>query len=122
MGRGVEIPLMEKAVRSDSSDGSAPPSEAAPLSRMIASEMNDCIRQQVDKLPQKYRTVMILSSLVELKNREIADILEISLETVKIRLHRGRAMLKEILENECRFYHQSGSGTLACDRKLPDHS
>jgi RNA polymerase sigma-70 factor (ECF subfamily) len=118
--RRVEIPIMEKARCSDSSDEPAPPSEAGPLSRMISSEMNECIRQQVDKLPHKYRTVMILSSLDELKNREIADILEISLEAVKMRLHRGRAMLKEILEKECRFYHQSDSGALACDRKLPD--
>ena len=121
-GRSVEIPLMEKAGCSASSDESAPPSGDGPLSRIITSEMNDCIRQQVDKLPQKYRTVLILSSLDELKSREIADILEISIEAVKMRLHRGRAMLKEILENECRFYYQTDSGALACDRKLPDRS
>jgi RNA polymerase sigma-70 factor, ECF subfamily len=120
--RSIEIPLMEQAGCSDSSDAPAQKSESGPLSQMITSEMNDCIRQQVDKLPQKYRTVMILSSLDELNNREIADILEISLEAVKMRLHRSRAILKEILEKECRFYYQSGSGALACDRKLPDRS
>ena len=31
-------------------------------------------------------------------------------------------MLKEILENECRFYYQSESGALACDRKPPDRT
>jgi len=41
---------------------------------------------------------------------------------VKMRLHRGRTMLKEILENECRFYRNADSGALACDRKLPDIS
>ena len=120
--RSVEIPLMEKSDCSDSSGAPAQTSESGPLSQMITSEMNDCIRQQVDKLPQKYRTVMILSTLNELKNSEIADILEISLEAVKMRLYRGRAMLKEILEKECRFYYQSDSGALACDRKLPDRS
>ena len=82
----------------------------------------DILISKVDKLPEKYRTVLILSSLEELKNREIADILEISLEVVKMRLHRGRAMLKELLENECRFYYKSDTGALACDRKLPDRS
>ncbi len=118
----IEIPLMEEIDSAPSSDGPAPKPDSGPLTQVIDSEMNDCIRQQVDKLPHKYRTVMILSSLEELKNREIADILEISLEAVKMRLHRGRAMLKEILENECRFYHQPDSGALACDRKLPDKS
>ena len=120
--RSVEIPLMEEIDCSASDEKRARKSEKGPLVQVIASEMNDCIRQQVDKLPEKYRTVMILSSLDELKNREIADILEISLEAVKMRLHRGRIMLKEILENECRFYYQSDSGALACDRKLPHRS
>ena len=121
-GRRIEIPLMEEIERPHSSDRTAPEPDDSPLSHVIESEMNACIRQQVDKLPQKYRTVMALSSMEELQNREIADILEISLEAVKMRLHRGRAMLKEILENECRFYHNAESGALACDRKLPDNS
>lgn len=121
-GRRIEIPLMEEIDSPPSSDGPDPKQDSGPLTQVIDSEMNDCIRQQVDKLPHKCRTVMILSSLEELKNREIADVLEISLEAVKMRLHRGRAMLKEILENECRFYHQPDSGALACDRKPPDKS
>jgi RNA polymerase sigma-70 factor, ECF subfamily len=121
-GRRVEITIMEDIDRGLLSDGTASKPDESPLTQVIDSEMNACIRQQVDKLPQKYRTVMILSSMKELQSREIADILEISLEAVKMRLHRGRAMLKEILENECRFYHNAESGALACDRKPPDHS
>jgi RNA polymerase sigma-70 factor, ECF subfamily len=121
-GRRLEIPLMEEIDRDHLPDGPVPKPDDSPLTLVIGSEMNACIRQQVDKLPQKYRTVMILSSMKELQNREIADILEISLEAVKMRLHRGRAMLKEILENECRFYHNADSGALSCDRKLPDKS
>jgi RNA polymerase sigma-70 factor (ECF subfamily) len=121
-GRCVEIPLMEAFERGHLPDGPASKSEDTPLTQVIDSEMNACIRQQVDKLPQTYRTVMILNSMKELENGEIAEILGISLEAVKMRLHRGRAMLKEILENECRFYHNAESGALACDRKLPDPS
>ena len=121
-GRLVEIPLMDEIDRAHSPGGPPVKPGNDPLARVIDSEMNACIRQQVDKLPQKYRTVMVLSSMEELQNGEIADILEISLEAVKMRLHRGRAMLKEILENECRFYHNADSGALACDRKQPDDS
>jgi RNA polymerase sigma-70 factor, ECF subfamily len=121
-GRCVEIPLMEAFNCGHLPDEPASMPDDTPLTRVIDSEMNACIRQQVDKLPQKYRTVMILSSMEELQSCEIADILGISLEAVKMRLHRGRAKLKEILEKECRFYHNAESGALACDRKLPDPS
>ncbi|MHC4624098.1 MAG: RNA polymerase sigma factor, partial [Planctomycetota bacterium] len=82
----------------------------------IRKEMTDCIREFVDKLPESYRTVIILSELKELKNQDIADILGISLDAVKIRLHRARARLKEEFEAGCTFY-QDKNGGLACDRK-----
>ena len=71
----------------------------------------------MDKLPDIYRTVMILSAFEELPNKDIADILEISLETVKVRLHRGRARLREILDKACSFYQNPLTGALSCDRK-----
>jgi RNA polymerase sigma-70 factor (ECF subfamily) len=82
----------------------------------IRKEMTDCIREFADKLPENYRTVIILSELKELKNQDIADILGISLDAVKIRLHRARARLKEEFEAGCTFY-QDKNGGLACDRK-----
>ena len=82
----------------------------------ISNEMNECIREFVDRLPMDYRTVIILSEMKDLKNQEIADILGVSLETAKIRLHRARAKLKEIFKAGCDFYHDE-SGKLSCDRK-----
>ena len=82
----------------------------------IRNEMNECIREFVDRLPIDYRTVIILSEMKDLKNQEIADILEISLDTAKIRLHRARKRLKAEFESGCDFYHDE-DGKLACDRK-----
>jgi RNA polymerase sigma-70 factor (ECF subfamily) len=82
----------------------------------IRTEMNECIREFVDKLPENYRTVIILSELKDLKNQEIAEILGISLDAVKIRLHRARERLKEEFEAGCTFYHNEDN-ELACDRK-----
>lgn len=113
----ITLPI-EDVPETPSSPETPTPSEIhSPLQQVIHSEMNDCIRQQVDKLPEKYRTVLALNSLEELSNQEIAAILEISVDAVKIRLHRARAMLKSILERECRFYSNPASGALACDRK-----
>jgi RNA polymerase sigma-70 factor (ECF subfamily) len=50
------------------------------------------------------------------KNAEIAAILGLSLETVKIRLHRARARLRRDLQEGCSFYRDERTG-LACDRK-----
>ena len=83
---------------------------------VIRKEMSDCVREFVDRLPPDYRTVLILSELEGFKNREIADILQISLDNVKVRLHRAKVRLKKELDGGCSFYH-SDQGTLACDRK-----
>jgi RNA polymerase sigma-70 factor (ECF subfamily) len=84
--------------------------------QVVRKEMNQCIRDFVDRLPDNYRTVLVLSELEGLKNREVADVLEISLETVKIRLHRARAKLKEELGTHCTF-HLDERDELACDMK-----
>jgi RNA polymerase sigma-70 factor (ECF subfamily) len=83
---------------------------------LIRGQMNDCIRGIVEKLPANYRVVITLSELEGLTNSEIAEILQISLDTAKIRLHRARAKLKAELETQCSFYHDERN-ELACDRK-----
>ncbi len=70
----------------------------------------------VNKLPTDYRIVILLSEMKELRNQQIADILGISLDAVKIRLHRARARLKAYFKAGCDFYHDE-DGRLACDRK-----
>jgi len=72
--------------------------------QIIREEMNDCIRGYVEKLPENYRTVLVLSEWEGLRNNEIAEILGITLDTVKIRLHRGKEKLKEELETHCDSY------------------
>jgi RNA polymerase sigma-70 factor (ECF subfamily) len=67
-----------------------------------------------------YRTVIILSEIRDLKNQEVADILGISLDAVKIRLHRARARLKKEFEAGCTFYRDEDN-ELACDRKSQEH-
>lgn len=83
---------------------------------LIHKEMSDCINEFIDALPADFKTVLVLSELEGLANKEIADILGISLDNVKIRLHRARARLKKALESGCDFYYNE-KNTLACDRK-----
>jgi len=76
-------------------------------------EMNDCIKRYVGDIQENYRTVFILSEYEGLKNREIAEILGLSLDTVKIRLFRARAQLKKKMEEGCRISYEDDS--ISCD-------
>lgn len=88
----------------------------------IRKEMSSCVHDYIDGLPEKYRTVVTLSEVEELTNPEIAEVLGLTIETVKIRLHRGRAKLKEKLETGCDF-DRDEEDILVCDRKTdPGHS
>jgi RNA polymerase sigma-70 factor (ECF subfamily) len=82
----------------------------------VREEMSTCIREFVSRLPENYRTVMVLSEIEGFKNEEIAAILDITLDTVKIRLHRARERLRSELKRGCSFDRDAG-GELACDRK-----
>jgi RNA polymerase sigma-70 factor (ECF subfamily) len=82
----------------------------------IKSEMNTCIQRFLDDLPEEYRSVIVLHDLQDLKNREISDILKISLETVKIRLHRARKKFRSILADNCDFYRDTND-ILSCLKK-----
>lgn len=82
----------------------------------IREEMSACIADFVGHLPENYKPVMILSELEGFKNDEIADILGLSLDTVKIRLHRARERLRKELQAGCSFYRDERD-ELACDRK-----
>jgi len=84
--------------------------------QLIRKEMSECVQEHIDKLPSDYKAVILLSEQEGLTNQEIADILQVSLDNVKIRLHRARSSLKEILDNACDFYHNE-QDILACDRK-----
>jgi RNA polymerase sigma-70 factor (ECF subfamily) len=61
--------------------------------RMAASELAD----EVEKLPERYRQVVILRDIQELSYEEIAGIVQVPVGTVKSRLNRGRLILQEKL-------------------------
>ncbi|MBI5929655.1 MAG: sigma-70 family RNA polymerase sigma factor [Chloroflexi bacterium] len=77
--------------------------------QLVRQQMNDCIRDFISRLPEPYRTVLVLSELEGIKNQEIADILGITLDTVKIRLHRARTKLRAELEAHCEAYWIEGN-------------
>jgi RNA polymerase sigma-70 factor (ECF subfamily) len=70
--------------------------------QLMRKEMYECFVEYVKRLPPNYRTVVVLSDLEQMPNNEIAEILSLSLEAVKIRLHRGRTRLLQELKTHCK--------------------
>ena len=95
-----------------------PPAAQSPSveSSVVREEMSACVAEFVGRLSENYRAVMVLSELEGFKNDEIAAILGLTLDTVKIRLHRAREKLRKELQAGCSFYRDE-SDELACDRK-----
>ena len=56
--------------------------------------------EEVMKLPEKYRIVIHLFYYEDYSVREIADILKLSESNVKVRLTRGRTLLRNVLKEE----------------------
>ena len=90
--------------------------------QLMQEEMSSCVHVYINTLPENYRVVVTLSEIEELTNQEIAEVLGLTLDIVKIRLHRGRARLKEKLRTGCRF-ERDEEDILVCDPKAdPDKS
>jgi RNA polymerase sigma-70 factor (ECF subfamily) len=119
--RGVAVPLPAESTLEDHFDADeyeASADERSPSvdSVAIRIEMDECIKGFIKNLPENYRTVIVLGDIEGFKNIEIADILGVSLDTVKIRLYRARQQLKKELEAGCDFYRDERN-EFACDHK-----
>lgn len=77
--------------------------------------MSECVRGKINLLPENYRASMFLD-MQGYSNQEIANILSCTLENAKIRLHRARRRMKEILGNDCNFYYDERN-VLCCESK-----
>jgi len=85
--------------------------------RLIVDEMNSCVREVIDSIPEDYRTALVLHDLEGHSAAQVAEIVGCSVATAKIRIHRARRRLKQALDEECRFYRDSDN-VLRCDRKV----
>ena len=75
--------------------------------------MSACVLDFLAGLPEGYRSVLLLHDLHGLTDREIAEQTALSLENVKVRLHRARVRLKAALHEGCDFSHND-RGVFVC--------
>jgi len=72
--------------------------EPSPFDLLASREVECTVRQALGRLAEVYRTAVILRDLEGLSYEEVADVLDVSVGTVKSRILRGRRALREILE------------------------
>lgn len=71
--------------------------ERDPEAQATSVELLRRVQAELLKLPEPFKSVLVLREIQELKYREISDALDLPLNTVRVYLHRGRRKLRERL-------------------------
>ena len=72
-----------------------PDTASTPSERMIQKDKLDIVRKMIDELPEKQRSCLQLRDIEGKAYREIAEILEITEEQVKVNIFRARQTVKQ---------------------------
>ena len=74
----------------------------SPFECAAHEEIRSKVEEELAQVPEPFRTTLVLRDIEGLSYEEIAEILQVSLGTVKSRLMRGRFALKKRLETYAR--------------------
>ena len=106
--RKKKIPTfsLDKPIESNESDYrfEVPDSTYEPDKSIIAKERATFIQQAIDRLPAKYRKVIIMRHQEEKDYGEIAKELKLPIGTVKVHIFRARELLNKYLRNKIGHY------------------
>ncbi len=101
--RRPELPIDDLLPRFDEEGrwaGDVAPQSAALENLADGRETQEMVRRCIDRLPQVYRSVLVLRDIEELNTVEAAEMLAVTPNAAKIRLHRARQALKTLIERE----------------------
>ena len=79
-------------------------------------EMSECVQSYLNRLSDSYRAAILLHDMHELTAPEIAQLLGVSVDTIKIRLHRARNKLRIALQAGCDFSYDERN-VLICESR-----
>jgi RNA polymerase sigma-70 factor (ECF subfamily) len=73
-----------------------------PEGSVLASELIAIARAELDKLPDRQRMAVTLRDMLGLDSREVCELLDVSVANQRVLLHRGRAAIRQVLEDYLR--------------------
>lgn len=73
-----------------------------PDGQAMQNEMNVLLERAIRELPEMYRSVILMRDMEELSTVETADILDVSPDTIKTRLHRARLAVRQTIDTYLR--------------------
>ena len=85
-GEVQEIPVADEAMTAEQT--------------MLRDEFNAELRSALFELPEVYRTAIVLCDLEEMSYSEIAEKQKTTIGTVRSRIHRGRKLLRDIIQSK----------------------
>lgn len=75
---------------------------ALPDHLLMNAELREALTAAIGELPETYRSVILLRDLEELSTQETAEILGVSEDVIKTRLHRARLAVRQKLDEQLR--------------------
>ena len=97
----VVVPFTEDTAGSPAADHSMIDTSAeSPATATLRGEIRRILERRIDELPMSFRTVFIMRDVEDMTVQETADCLSIPPATVRTRLFRARALLREALARE----------------------
>jgi RNA polymerase sigma-70 factor (ECF subfamily) len=76
------------------------PSQPTPIEELERRHAQETVYRVLDRLPEKYRRVMVLFTLEELTGEQIAELTGVKLATVWVHLHRARRLFLDEINRE----------------------
>lgn len=84
-------------------DGEEPsPFPESPEGSLLGAELMDVTRRELDRLPERQRLVVTLRDVLDLDSAEVSRLLDITMANQRVLLHRGRAAIRQALEDYMR--------------------
>jgi RNA polymerase sigma-70 factor (ECF subfamily) len=75
-----------------------------------------CLRPMIESLDSKYKEALIMTELKGMTQKQYADKTGISLTNAKIRVHRARQKLKEVIQSCCTYNFDSYGNVLGREK------
>ena len=73
-----------------------------PEGSVLGNELIALARRELDKLPERQRVVVTMRDMLGLDSAEVCELLDISVANQRVLLHRGRATVRQVLEDYLR--------------------